>query len=137
MSRAKAGAARHRKKVRILKAAKGYRGARSKLYRTAKEAVMRAGATAYAHRRARKRDFRKLWILRLNAACRERGISYSRFIFGLKAASVIINRKMLPGVRNNTPRFARIFADPQCSPNSLSARPMTNMSRKRTGSPTR
>jgi len=95
MPRVKYGAARHRKKVRILKAAKGYRGARSKLFRTAKEAVMRAGATAYAHRRARKRDFRSLWILRLNAACRERGIAYSRFIFGLKSASVAINRKML------------------------------------------
>ncbi len=103
MPRAKAGAARHRKKVRILKAAKGYRGARSKQYRTAKEAVMRAGATAYAHRRARKRDFRTLWVLRLNAACRERGIAYSRFIFGLKAASVVINRKMLSEIAISDP----------------------------------
>lgn len=103
MPRVKYGAARHRKKVRILKAAKGYRGARSKQFRTAKEAVMRAGATAYAHRRARKRDFRSLWILRLNAACRERGIPYSRFIFGLKSASVVINRKMLSEIAINDP----------------------------------
>ena len=95
MPRARAGAARHRKKVRILKAAKGYRGARSKLYRTAKEAITRAGVFAYRDRRARKRDFRRLWITRITAACRARGIPYSRFIFGLKQTSVIINRKML------------------------------------------
>jgi large subunit ribosomal protein L20 len=95
MPRARAGAARHRKKVRILKAAKGYRGGRSKLYRTAKEAIVRAGVFAYRDRRARKRDFRGLWITRLTAACRQRGINYSRFIFGLSAAGIIINRKML------------------------------------------
>lgn len=95
MPRARAGAARHRKKVRVLKAAKGYRGGRSKLYRTAKEAIVRAGVYAYRDRRARKRDFRGLWITRLTAACRQRGINYSRFIFGLSAAGVIINRKML------------------------------------------
>ncbi len=103
MPRAKSGAARHRKKVRILRAAKGYRGARSKLYRTAKEALTRAGVFAYRDRRVRKRTFRTLWILRLNAACRQRGIQYSRFIFGLKAASVSINRKMLSEIAINDP----------------------------------
>ena len=98
MPRVRSGAARHRKKVRILRAAKGYRGARSKLYRTAKEAVTRAGVYAYEHRRLRKRDFRALWVTRLSAACRLRNISYSRFIFGLRATSIIINRKMLSEV---------------------------------------
>jgi large subunit ribosomal protein L20 len=79
----------------VLKAAKGYRGARSKQYRTAKHAVVRAAAYAYRDRRARKRDFRALWITRLTAACRMRGLMYSRFIAGLNAADVIINRKML------------------------------------------
>ncbi|MCK4660227.1 MAG: 50S ribosomal protein L20 [Phycisphaerae bacterium] len=95
MPRARAGAARHRKKVRLFRAAKGYRGGRSKLYRTAKEAVLRAGCFAYRDRRARKRDFRRLWITRLSAACRIRGVQYSRFIHGLKNARVILNRKML------------------------------------------
>ncbi len=103
MPRARYGAARHRKKVRVLKAAKGYRGARSKLYRTAKDAITRAGATAYRDRRNRKRDFRSLWVTRLTAACRARGIQYSRFIFGLKAASIIINRKMLSEVAIHDP----------------------------------
>ena len=95
MPRARAGSARHRKKVRVLRAAKGYRGGRSKLYRTAKEAVLRAGCYAYRDRRARKRDFRALWITRLSAACRARGVQYGRFIHGLKNARVILNRKML------------------------------------------
>ncbi len=95
MPRAKSGAARHRRKVRLFRAAKGYRGARSKLYRTAKEAVMRAGAAAYRDRRRRKRDLRSLWIVRITAACRSRDISYSRFVFGLRESAVIVNRKML------------------------------------------
>ncbi|MCP4589871.1 MAG: 50S ribosomal protein L20 [bacterium] len=95
MPRARAGAARHRKKVKILRAAKGYRGGRSKLFRTAKEAVLRAGCYAYRDRRARKRDFRSLWITRLTAACRAREFQYSRLIHGLKNAQVILNRKML------------------------------------------
>ncbi len=95
MPRARSGSARHRRKVRLFKAAKGYRGGRSKLYRTAKEAVVRAGVYAFRDRRARKRDFRALWITRLTAACRARGMAYSRFIAGLQEARVILNRKML------------------------------------------
>ncbi len=95
MGRATYGAARHRKKVRILKAAKGYRGAPGKRWRLAKEAVVRADVNAYRDRRRRKRDFRALWITRLTAACRMRGISYSRFIFGLAAADIELNRKVL------------------------------------------
>lgn len=95
MPRARSGAARHRRKKRIFKAVKGYRGGRSKLFRTAKEAIVRAGCFAYRDRRNRKRDFRALWITRLTAACRARGIAYSRFIFGLQTAGVVLNRKML------------------------------------------
>lgn len=95
MSRATSGAARHRKKVRLFKKAKGFRGAPGKRWRLAKEAVMRADANAYKDRRRRKRDFRALWVTRLTAACRMRGINYSRFIFGLAAADIEINRKML------------------------------------------
>ncbi|MCP4247151.1 MAG: 50S ribosomal protein L20 [bacterium] len=95
MPRARAGAARHRRKKRLFRAARGYRGGRSKLYRTAKEAVTRAGVGAYRDRRLRKRDFRALWITRLTAACRARGLAYSRFIFGLTNAGVALNRKML------------------------------------------
>jgi len=79
----------------VLKTAKGYRGGRSKLWRTAIEAVRHAGRDAYRDRRRRKRDFRALWITRLTAACRARGITYSRFICGLIAARVEVNRKML------------------------------------------
>ena len=103
MPRARAGSARHRRKVRLFKAAKGYRGGRSKLYRTAKEAVVRAGVYAFRDRRARKREFRSLWITRLAAACRARDIQYSRLIFGLKNAQVILNRKMLSELAINDP----------------------------------
>ncbi len=95
MPRARAGAATHRRKVRLFRAVKGYRGGRSKLYKTASEALIHAGRYAYRDRRTRKRDFRTLWITRLGAACRARGLQYSRLIFGLKNAQVILNRKML------------------------------------------
>lgn len=87
-------ASRARRK-KILKAARGYYGGRSKLYRTAKESVRRGLAYAYAHRRRRKRDFRRLWIVRINAAVRLYGLSYSLFISGLKKAGVILDRKIL------------------------------------------
>jgi large subunit ribosomal protein L20 len=89
------GSARRRAKKRLLKKAKGYRGGRSKLYRTAKEAVVRAGAYAYRDRKVRKREFRKLWIIRINAAARERGLRYGELINGLKKARVELDRKML------------------------------------------
>ncbi len=95
MPRAKSGAARHRRKHRVLRAARGYRGGRSKLFRTAVTAVTRAGVSAYRDRKRRKREFRALWITRLTAACRMRDMAYSRFIFGLNEANIIINRKML------------------------------------------
>ena len=95
MARIKGGANAKAKHNKTLKAAKGYRGARSKQYRVAKQSVMRAEATALAGRRERKRDFRKLWIARINAAARQNDISYSNLMHGLKVAGVDINRKML------------------------------------------
>jgi large subunit ribosomal protein L20 len=95
MPRATYGAARAKRKRRLRAATKGYRAARSKLTRTMKNAVTRAGTYAFRDRRAKKRLFRSLWVTRLTAACRARGISYSRLMNGLKKASIIINRKML------------------------------------------
>jgi len=93
--RVKSGAVRRRKRKRILKAAKGYVGGRRRLYRTAKEAVMRASQYAYRDRRQRKRDFRRLWITRISAAAKMRGLSYSQFMGALAKANVEIDRKML------------------------------------------
>lgn len=94
MARIKGGMNARRKHNRVLKLAKGYRGARSKQYRVAKQSVMRALATSYAGRKERKRQFRRLWIARINAAARLNGLSYSKFMYGLKLADVEINRKM-------------------------------------------
>lgn len=95
MPRAKNAVSRHRRHRRILKAAKGYRGTRRRLYRAAKEAVLHARQYAYVHRRLRKRDFRRLWIARINAASRMSGLPYSRFMAGLKRQGVELNRKVL------------------------------------------
>ncbi|MDK2823102.1 MAG: large subunit ribosomal protein [Clostridia bacterium] len=95
MARVKRGVTARRRHKKILKLAKGYRGARSKIFRVANQAVMKALMYSYAHRKLRKRDFRKLWIARINAAARQNGLSYNRFINGLKKAGVEINRKML------------------------------------------
>lgn len=95
MARVKGGLNARKKHNRILKLAKGYRGARSKQYRIAKQAVMRALASSYIGRKQRKREFRRLWIVRINAAARLNGLSYSRFMHGLKLAGVEVNRKML------------------------------------------
>jgi large subunit ribosomal protein L20 len=89
------GAARRRKKNRLFQKAKGYVGGRRRLLRTVKENLMRAEAFAFRDRRARKREFRKLWIIRINAACRERGIRYSEFINGLTKAQITLDRKSL------------------------------------------
>lgn len=95
MARVKGGLNAKKKHNRVLKLAKGYRGARSKQYRVAKQSVMRALTSSFAGRRERKRQFRQLWIARINAACRMNGISYSKFMYGLKLADITINRKML------------------------------------------
>lgn len=95
MVRVKSGVATHKRRKKVLKAAKGFRGSRSKLFRTAKETLLRAGAFAYRDRRRRRRDFRKLWIQRINAGARAHGMSYSRFIDGLNKADIQVDRKML------------------------------------------
>ena len=109
MARIKGGMSARRKHNRVLKLAKGYRGARSKQYRIAKQSVMRALASSYAGRKERKRQFRQLWIARINAAARMNGLSYSRFMHGLKLAEVDINRKMLAELAVND---AEGFASP-------------------------
>ncbi len=95
MARVKNSVASRKRRKKILRQASGFRGGRSKLIRTAKEAVDKAGNHAFRDRRARKRDFRRLWIARINAAARTHELSYSRFIDGLKKAGVEVNRKML------------------------------------------
>ncbi len=95
MPRVRKGAARRQARKRVLKAVKGHRGSAGRLYRLAKEAAVRAGVNAQKDRRRRKREFRGLWVIRLNAACRQRGIRYSQFISGCKKANIALNRKML------------------------------------------
>ncbi|MBQ7884474.1 MAG: 50S ribosomal protein L20 [Clostridia bacterium] len=90
-----------KKRRAILKQAKGYRGAKSKLYRVAREAVMKSGMYAYIGRRLKKRNFRSLWIQRINAACHMNDISYSKFMFGLKQANIGLNRKILADMAVN------------------------------------
>ena len=95
MARIKGGLNAKKKHNRVLKLAKGYRGARSKQYRVAKQSVMRALTSSYAGRKEKKRQFRRLWIARINAAARMNGLSYSKFMYGLKLANVDLNRKVL------------------------------------------
>ena len=109
MARVKGGLGARKRHNRVLKLAKGYRGARSKQYRIAKQSVMRALASSYAGRKERKRQFRQLWIARINAAARMNGLSYSRLMHGLKLAEVDINRKMLSEMAISDPEgFAKL-----------------------------
>lgn len=111
MARIKGGMNARRKHNRVLKLAKGYRGDRSKQYRVAKQSVMRALATSYAGRKERKRQFRRLWIARINAAARLNGLSYSKFMYGLKLADVEINRKMLAEMAVNDAEGFKALAE--------------------------
>jgi len=104
MSRVRRGFKARRRRNKVLKLAKGYRGARSKLFRSATEAVDRALNYAFRDRRVKKRDFRSLWITRINAASRLNGLSYSKFIFGLKKANVEIDRKVLADIAVSDPK---------------------------------
>ena len=109
MARVKGGLNAKKKHNRVLKLAKGYRGARSKQYRVAKQSVMRALATSYAGRKERKRQFRQLWIARINAAARMNGLSYSKFMYGLKLANIELNRKILADMAvNDAAGFAKL-----------------------------
>lgn len=101
MARIKGGLNTKKRHKRVLKLAKGYRGAKSKQFKAAKQAVMKSGVYSYAGRRLKKRDFRKLWIARINAAARINGISYSKMMHGLKVAGIDINRKMLADMAVN------------------------------------
>ena len=103
MARVKNGAVTKARHKKVLKAAKGYFGSKHRLYKTAKEQLMHSGQYAFRDRKQKKRDFRKLWITRINAACRMNDISYSRFIEGLTKAGVEINRKMLSEIAINNP----------------------------------
>jgi large subunit ribosomal protein L20 len=109
MPRVKKAVKSRERRKKVLKMASGYRGGRGRLLRTAKETVDRALKFAYRDRRARKRDFRSLWIVRINAAAREHGLSYSRFMDGLKKANVALDRKSLAELAvNNADAFARL-----------------------------
>ena len=109
MTRVKGGTIHRARRAKVLKEAKGYFGSKHRLYRTAKEQVMHSGKYAYRDRRQKKRDFRKLWITRINAACRLNEISYSKFIDGLNKAGVVINRKMLSEIAiNDEKAFAEL-----------------------------
>ena len=109
MARIKGGLNAKKRHNRTLKLAKGYRGARSKQYRVAKQSVMRALTSSYAGRKQKKRQFRQLWIARINAAARMNGLSYSKFMYGLKVAGVEINRKILSEMAiNDAEGFAKL-----------------------------
>ena len=109
MPRAKGGAKTRQRRKKVLKKAKGYFGGRRKLYRSAAETVLRAGAFAYRHRRQKKRRARALWIVRINAACRAAGLSYSVFMNGLKKAGILLDRKVLAELAVKDPTgFAKL-----------------------------
>ena len=109
MARVKRGVTAHRRHKKVLALAKGYRGARSKLFKTANEAVMHALSYAYRDRRTRKRDFRRLWIQRINAAARQHGLNYSQFIHGIQSQGIELDRKTLAELAVYHPQdFARL-----------------------------
>ncbi|MFT5049111.1 MAG: large subunit ribosomal protein L20 [Chlamydiales bacterium] len=111
MVRVTYGAPRRQKKVRLFNQAKGYRGGRSKLWRTVRETLMRSWAFAYRDRRQRKRQFRRLWIVRINAASRMRGMRYSLFMSGLKRAGIDLNRKQLSELAIHDPAAFDVLVD--------------------------
>ena len=109
MPRVKGGTIHRARRKKVMKLAKGYFGSKHRLYRTAKEQVMHSLKYAYRDRRQKKRDFRKLWITRINAACRENNISYSKFINGLNKAGITVNRKMLSEIAIDSPAAFQEF----------------------------
>ena len=111
MPRVKGGTVTRHRRNRVLKLAKGYYGAKSKLFKTAKQAVMKSYMYAYRDRRQKKRDFRKLWIARINAAARLNGLSYSKLMHGLKLAGIEMNRKMLADLAVNDAAAFTVLAD--------------------------
>ena len=111
MPRVKRGVTAHKRHKKIIKQAKGFRGKRKNVFKLAKNAVMKAGTNAYRDRRLKKRTFHQLWILRINAACREHDLKYSRFIYGLELAGIEINRKMLSELAIHEPEIFKQIVD--------------------------
>lgn len=111
MSRVKRGVTAHRRHRDVVKEAKGYRGLRSTNFRAAKNAVMKAGTNAYKDRRRKKRTFRQLWIARINAACKQLGVKYSRFIYQLTVQDVLVNRKMLSEMAIHEPEVFKALVE--------------------------
>lgn len=112
MTRVKRGITKRKRKKKVIRQAKGYKWSRKSKYRAAKEALMHAWTHAYRDRKRKKRDFRRLWQIKINAVCRENGISYSRFINGLKKANIIIDRKILADLAQNHPEiFKKILEE--------------------------
>lgn len=111
MARIKRATMAHKRRKKVLKLAKGYYGSKSRLFRVAKQAVMKSGQYAYIGRRLKKRDFRRLWITRISAGCRANGMNYSTFMNGLKKAGITLNRKMLSEIAIADPAaFAELVA---------------------------
>jgi len=111
MTRVKRGVTAHRRHRKVVKAAKGYRGLRNRNFRSAKNAIMKAGMNAYIGRKLKKRTFRSLWIARINAACRENGVQYSRFVAALNSKGIEINRKMLAEMAATAPDSFKAVLD--------------------------
>ena len=111
MPRVKRGVQAHARHKKVLKLAKGYRGRRKSTFKVAKQAVIRAGVNAYRDRRQRKRQFRSLWIIRINAGAREHGLSYSRFIAGLKKAAIEVDRRVLADLAMNEKEVFAVLAE--------------------------
>ena len=111
MTRVRSGVTAHRRHRKVVKAAKGYRGLRSRIFKQAKNAVMKAGTNAYRDRRLKKRTFRRLWITRINAACRSHGVQYSRFIYGLTIKKILVDRKVLADLAVSEPDTFKAVLD--------------------------
>ncbi len=111
MARVKGAMATRKRRNKVLKLAKGYWGGKSKLFKTAKEAVMKSGQYAYIGRRQKKRNFRQLWITRISAGCKQNGMNYSTFINGLKKANINLNRKMLSEIAANDPAAFTVICE--------------------------
>lgn len=127
MARVKRGVRAHARHKKILKLARGYRGAKSKLFKMAKQQVVKSMAYAFAHRKQRRRDFRKLWIIRINAAARMNNITYNRLMYGLKLAGININRKMLADLAVNDPAaFAKLAETAQAKLDNAGAKAQAN-----------
>jgi len=127
MARVKRGVRAHERHKKILKLARGYRGRKSKLFRMAKQQVVKSMAYAYVHRKQRRRDFRKLWITRINAAARMNDITYNRLMYGLKLANVNINRKMLADLAvNDAAAFTKLVEVAQSKLDNTNAKAQAN-----------